>query len=131
MAASLSINALQVNFESMIVMEHNGMVKMFKSLEETWLKGFLGISGPVYEGVVIEFFANATVLADTIVIFVANRKIGITKDVFAETFGLPIEGMIGFIDLSAQAVAEMRMRGTLVRQAGTHPSYGDLLLPKS
>ncbi|KZV51424.1 hypothetical protein F511_35846 [Dorcoceras hygrometricum] len=34
----------------------------------------------------------------------------ITKDVFAETFGLMYEGMVGFLDLPAQALAKMRMR---------------------
>ncbi|KZV44007.1 hypothetical protein F511_31182 [Dorcoceras hygrometricum] len=34
----------------------------------------------------------------------------VTKDVFAEAFGLPTEGMVRFIDLPTQSVAEMRMR---------------------
>ncbi|KZV55774.1 filament-like plant protein [Dorcoceras hygrometricum] len=34
----------------------------------------------------------------------------ITKDVFVEAFGLPTEGMVSFINLSAQTVVEMRMR---------------------
>ncbi|KZV50759.1 hypothetical protein F511_25621 [Dorcoceras hygrometricum] len=76
----------------------------FKSLEETGLKGFLEVSGSVFEGAVIEFFANANVIARTIVSFVANRKMVITKDVFAEEFGLTTEGMISFIDLPAQIV---------------------------
>ncbi|KZV55155.1 hypothetical protein F511_30345 [Dorcoceras hygrometricum] len=88
MAASLSINAMQVNFESVLAMEHNGMVIMFKSLEETRLKGCLDVSGSVFQGSVIEFFANAKVIAGTIVSFVANRKLVVTKDVFAEEFGL-------------------------------------------
>ncbi|KZV43722.1 hypothetical protein F511_18838 [Dorcoceras hygrometricum] len=68
MAASLSVNALQVNFESVLSMEHAGM------------------------GAVIEFFANAKVIAGMIVSFVENRKMVVTKDVFAETFQLPTEG---------------------------------------
>ncbi|KZV48650.1 3-ketoacyl-CoA synthase 12-like [Dorcoceras hygrometricum] len=67
----------------MFSMEHTGKVKMFKSLEETGLKGFLGISGSVFEGAMIEFSANAKVMAGTIVSFV-NRKMVVTKDVFAE-----------------------------------------------
>ncbi|KZV36562.1 hypothetical protein F511_23591 [Dorcoceras hygrometricum] len=93
MASSLSINAMQVNFESVLSMEHIGMVRMFKSMEEIGLKGFLEVSGTVFEGAVIEFFANTKVIAGTIVSFVANKKMIITKDVFAETFGLPSEGM--------------------------------------
>ncbi|KZV22365.1 hypothetical protein F511_28847 [Dorcoceras hygrometricum] len=55
------------------------MVRMFKSLDETWLKGFLEVSNSVFEGTVIEFFANAKVIAGTIVSFIANRKMVITK----------------------------------------------------
>ncbi|KZV37714.1 hypothetical protein F511_37828 [Dorcoceras hygrometricum] len=47
----------------------------------------------VYESTLVEFFANAKVLAGTIVIFVANRKLAIKKEVFAEAFGLPTQLM--------------------------------------
>ncbi|KZV36819.1 hypothetical protein F511_03543 [Dorcoceras hygrometricum] len=50
------------------------------------------VSNSVFEGAVTEFFANAEVIEGTIVSFVANRKMVITKDVFAEAFGLPTEG---------------------------------------
>ncbi|KZV25825.1 hypothetical protein F511_12232 [Dorcoceras hygrometricum] len=92
MAASLSVNALQVNFESVLSMEHTGMVKMFTTLEESRLKGFLGVSCLVFEGAVIEFFANAKFIAGTSLIFVANRKMVIMKEVFAAMFQLPTKG---------------------------------------
>ncbi|KZV32277.1 hypothetical protein F511_22628 [Dorcoceras hygrometricum] len=110
MAASLSVNDLKVDFAHVLSMEHSRMEKMFKSLEKKVLKGFLGVNCSVFEGAVIEFFANAKVITGTIVSFVANRKMVVTKDVFVEAFGLPTEGMVSFIDLPAQAVAEMRMR---------------------
>ncbi|KZV41397.1 pentatricopeptide repeat-containing protein mitochondrial-like [Dorcoceras hygrometricum] len=93
MAASLSINALQVDFASVLSMEHAEMAKMFKSLEDTGLNGFLGVNCSVFEGVVIEFFSNVRVIAGVIVSFVANRKMVVTKDVFVEAFGFPTEGM--------------------------------------
>ncbi|KZV23897.1 hypothetical protein F511_30081 [Dorcoceras hygrometricum] len=40
MAASLSVIAMQVDFAYVLAMEHTGMVRMFKALEETGLKGF-------------------------------------------------------------------------------------------
>ncbi|KZV30051.1 hypothetical protein F511_33353 [Dorcoceras hygrometricum] len=58
----------------------------------------------------IEFFANAKVIAGMTVSFVANRKMVITKDVFPTTFQLPTEGLVGFTDLSAKAMSEMKMR---------------------
>ncbi|KZV27673.1 hypothetical protein F511_11901 [Dorcoceras hygrometricum] len=41
MASSLFVNTLQVEFESVLAMEHTGMTRMFKSLEDTGLRGFL------------------------------------------------------------------------------------------
>ncbi|KZV57158.1 hypothetical protein F511_36287 [Dorcoceras hygrometricum] len=66
-------------------MEDTGMARMIKTLEETGLKGFLAASGSVYENAVVEFFANAKVIAGTVVSFVANRKLALMKEVFAET----------------------------------------------
>ncbi|KZV17053.1 hypothetical protein F511_12383 [Dorcoceras hygrometricum] len=108
MAASLFVNAVQVNFESVLVMKHDGMAKMFKSLEDTGLKGFLEASDLVYEGAVIEFFVNAKVIAGTIVSSVANRKMALSKDVFTEAFGLPTEGPTNLMDIPKETVVEMR-----------------------
>ncbi|KZV31802.1 ATP-binding cassette superfamily [Dorcoceras hygrometricum] len=47
-------------------MEHYGMVCMFKTLENTGLKGLLNATGSAYENVVVEFFAKAKVIAGTI-----------------------------------------------------------------
>ncbi|KZV43767.1 hypothetical protein F511_11221 [Dorcoceras hygrometricum] len=43
MASSLFVNTLQVNFASVPTTEHAGMVRMFKSLEDTGLQGFLEV----------------------------------------------------------------------------------------
>ncbi|KZV38560.1 hypothetical protein F511_27585 [Dorcoceras hygrometricum] len=91
MIPSFFVNALQVDFASVFAMEHTGMVRMFNTLEEIGLKGFLEASGSVYEGAVVEFFSNAKVDTGTILSFIANRKLALTKDVFAKAFGLPTE----------------------------------------
>ncbi|KZV38904.1 phospholipid-transporting ATPase 1-like [Dorcoceras hygrometricum] len=75
MAASFFVNAMQVDFEPVLAMEHTGMDKMFMSLEDTRLKGILEASGSVYEVVVVEFFANAKFTAGTIVSFIGNKKL--------------------------------------------------------
>ncbi|KZV30928.1 hypothetical protein F511_33583 [Dorcoceras hygrometricum] len=98
------------NFESVLSIEHAGMVNMFKTLEELGPKGFLGVECLVFEGAVIEFFENAKVIAGKIVSFVANRKMVITKDVFATMFQLPTEELVGFTDLPIKEVSEMKMR---------------------
>ncbi|KZV57797.1 hypothetical protein F511_22284 [Dorcoceras hygrometricum] len=75
MASSLFINTLQVDFASVLTMEHTGMVCMFKSLEDTGLRGFLEGTTYVFENVVTEIFANAKVIAGTIVSIVYNQTI--------------------------------------------------------
>ncbi|KZV17991.1 hypothetical protein F511_21147 [Dorcoceras hygrometricum] len=106
--ASFIVNALQVNFESVLSMEDAGMVRMFRSLEQSGLRGFLGVSGSVFEGTLTQFFANASMIVGTVVNTAANRNMVITMDVFAEAFHLPIEGMVSFSGLSAKEMVEMK-----------------------
>ncbi|KZV26596.1 hypothetical protein F511_34992 [Dorcoceras hygrometricum] len=91
-------------------MEHIGMTRIFESLEDTGLKGFLEGTTSVFENVVTEFFVNAKVIAGTIVSSVCNRKLVITEDVFSTTFRLPTEGMTGFLDIPKDTVMEMHSR---------------------
>ncbi|KZV14469.1 hypothetical protein F511_43044 [Dorcoceras hygrometricum] len=102
--------AMQLNFEYVFAMEHTGMVTMFKYLEEKGLMGFLEVFDPVFEGAVTEFFTNTKVKAGTIVSFVANQKMIITKDVFAKNFGLPSEDIV--VEARIQAAPTTSMFGT-------------------
>ncbi|KZV17688.1 hypothetical protein F511_20637 [Dorcoceras hygrometricum] len=61
---SFIVNALQANFESVLNMDDVGMVKMFRSLEQSGLRAFLGILGSVFEEALSHFFANASVNVD-------------------------------------------------------------------
>ncbi|KZV40619.1 hypothetical protein F511_23415 [Dorcoceras hygrometricum] len=90
--ASFVVNALRVNFDSVLSMDDAGMVRMFKSLEKSGLRGFLGVSRSIFEEDLNQFFDNSSVIARTIVSTVANRKMVITKPVFVEKFHLPTEG---------------------------------------
>ncbi|KZV40293.1 hypothetical protein F511_33509 [Dorcoceras hygrometricum] len=91
-------------------MEHIGMTRMFKSLEDTGLKGFLEVPTSVYEDAITEFFVNAKVIAGTIVSFVCNQKMVINEDEFSTTFRLPTKGMTGFLDIPKDTMMEMRSR---------------------
>ncbi|KZV38383.1 hypothetical protein F511_13954 [Dorcoceras hygrometricum] len=91
----------------MLVMKHDGMEKIFKSMEDTGIKGFLEAYDLVYEGDVIEFFVSARVIAGTIVSSVGNRKMVLTKDLFTEVFGLPIEGQTNLMDIPKDTVVEI------------------------
>ncbi|KZV23710.1 Miro (mitochondrial Rho) protein (GTPase/ calcium ion binding) [Dorcoceras hygrometricum] len=63
MAASFFVNAMQVDFAFVLAMEHTGMARMFQTLVDTRLEGFLAASGSVYESAVVEFFTNVKVVA--------------------------------------------------------------------
>ncbi|KZV25926.1 hypothetical protein F511_30412 [Dorcoceras hygrometricum] len=82
MASSLFVNTLQVEFDSVFAMEHTGMTHMFKSLEDTGLKGFLKGTTFVFENAVTEFFINARVIAGTIIR--DNRSWDIPKETIVE-----------------------------------------------
>ncbi|KZV26932.1 hypothetical protein F511_40010 [Dorcoceras hygrometricum] len=109
-------------------MEHYGMVFMFKTLEDTGLKGFMEESGSVYEAVVVEFFTNEKVIAGTIVSFISNRKLALMKDVSAEAFGLPIESMPSFLDTPNKTMLEMRKNFSGTDMPSGHQSRREMKL---
>ncbi|KZV58754.1 hypothetical protein F511_24581 [Dorcoceras hygrometricum] len=62
MASSLVANALQVNFDSVLgIPDNNGMFKMFRALESTGLRGFLGCPSVLYEKELEQFFDTTLV----------------------------------------------------------------------
>ncbi|KZV38803.1 hypothetical protein F511_22121 [Dorcoceras hygrometricum] len=89
-------------------MDDAGMVRMFKSLEKSGLRGFLRVSGSVFEEALNQFIANTSVIARMVVSMLVNRKMVITKDVILETFHLPTEGIVSFSELPAKEVADMK-----------------------
>ncbi|KZV24199.1 hypothetical protein F511_09143 [Dorcoceras hygrometricum] len=110
MASSLFVNTLQVDFTSVLTMEHAGMVRMFKTLEDTGLRGFLEGTTPIFESAVVEFFSNARVMAGTIVSTVFGKNLVVTEEIFSGTFKLPTEGMQNFSGIPNETIVEMRTR---------------------
>ncbi|KZV30926.1 hypothetical protein F511_28876 [Dorcoceras hygrometricum] len=110
MTSSLFINTLQVNFESVIGMEHAGMVGMFKSLEDTGFHEFLEGTTYIFESAVTEFLSNARVIAGTVVSTVRGQKLVVTEEIFSGTFKLPTEGMPNFANIPNETIAEMRTK---------------------
>ncbi|KZV24126.1 hypothetical protein F511_20113 [Dorcoceras hygrometricum] len=98
-----------VNFESVLSMDDAVTIRMFRSLEKSGLRRFLGVFGSVFDEALNQFFTNAAIIAGTIVSTVANRKMVITKDVFSETFHLLSEGIVSFSGFPVQAVADMKV----------------------
>ncbi|KZV24129.1 hypothetical protein F511_40957 [Dorcoceras hygrometricum] len=108
MASALINNARQIYFDSVFGMDNEGMVKIFMAIESSRLKGFLGCSSPIYEGVLVEFFQNASVRDDKVVSTVQGKSVEFIKEVFAGTFELPTEGMTDMSDVPKYLVFDAR-----------------------
>ncbi|KZV35358.1 hypothetical protein F511_37820 [Dorcoceras hygrometricum] len=95
MASSYISNALQINFDSVLEITDNAeMVSMFKTLESTGLKGFLGCPSVLYERELEQFYDTAMVKEGDITCEVSGKVVVISEDRFAGMFGLPTEGLV-------------------------------------
>ncbi|KZV22070.1 hypothetical protein F511_35362 [Dorcoceras hygrometricum] len=70
------------------------MLKVFKALESSGLRGFLGCSTAIYEVDLLEFFDNAKVESDTVVKHCWGNQGAITEEIFTDVFQLPTEELI-------------------------------------
>ncbi|KZV24351.1 hypothetical protein F511_38489 [Dorcoceras hygrometricum] len=86
------------------------MARMFKSLEDTGLRGFLEGTTYVLESTVTKFFSNARVIPGTVVSTVRGQKVVVTEEIFSATFKLPTEGIPKFASIQNETIAEMRTR---------------------
>ncbi|KZV37679.1 hypothetical protein F511_19538 [Dorcoceras hygrometricum] len=108
MASVLINNTSQFYLESVFGMENEGMVKMFKALEYSGLKGFLGCSSMIYEAALVEFFQNASVRDDKVVSTVQGKSVEFTEEVFDGTFELPTKGLTDMSDVPKDSVFDAR-----------------------
>ncbi|KZV52888.1 hypothetical protein F511_37171 [Dorcoceras hygrometricum] len=108
MAASFYSNAIHVDFDSVLAMDEPGMVLMFQALVASGLQGFLGCSPVVYEEALVEFFANGRVRDGLVVSLVDGAFVEISEELFAETFGLPIDGLGDLSAMPKDAISDAR-----------------------
>ncbi|KZV42454.1 hypothetical protein F511_36189 [Dorcoceras hygrometricum] len=95
MASPFITNALQVNFGSVLeIADNEGMVTMFRALEASGLRGFLGCQSVLYEKELEQFFDTALVQDGDITGAVSGKFFSISESRFAEVFGLPTEGLV-------------------------------------
>ncbi|KZV46146.1 thioredoxin-like 1-1, chloroplastic-like [Dorcoceras hygrometricum] len=99
MASSLINNAIQVYFDSVLGVEHEGMVAMFEALLLSGLSGFLGCSSAIHEAALVEFFHNASVRDGKVVSTVQGKPVAISEELFAGTFELSLEGLTDFHEM--------------------------------
>ncbi|KZV34397.1 mucin-2-like [Dorcoceras hygrometricum] len=104
MASALINNARQIYLDSIFGMEDEGMVKMFKALESSGLRGFLVCSSSIYETALVEFFQNASVRDGKVVSTVQGKVVEISEELFAGTFELPTEGLTEMADVPSRVI---------------------------
>ncbi|KZV54279.1 hypothetical protein F511_24335 [Dorcoceras hygrometricum] len=108
MASALINNAIQVYFDSVLGLEHEGMIAMFEALLLSGLNRFLECSSTIYKAALVEFFYNASVQDGKIVSTVQGKPVAISEDLFAGTFELPLEGLTDLHDVPQDLVFEAR-----------------------
>ncbi|KZV15818.1 splicing factor 3B subunit 1 [Dorcoceras hygrometricum] len=128
MASALINNASQIYFDYVFGMDNEGMVKMFKTLESSGLKGFLGCSSAIYEAALVEFFQNASVKDDKVVSTVQGKSVEFTKEVFAGTFELQTERLndMGYGDSHDEASQRLCGADLYFVEGCTRPRLGGI-----
>ncbi|KZV41451.1 hypothetical protein F511_33883 [Dorcoceras hygrometricum] len=93
MASSLISHSHHIDFDSVFRFDDAEIVQMFEYLVRTGLMEFLGCPSIFHESALIEFFANGSVRDGMVVSTIGGIAVEISESVFAETFGLPTEGL--------------------------------------
>ncbi|KZV50648.1 hypothetical protein F511_15864 [Dorcoceras hygrometricum] len=108
MASSFYSNSQHVDFESVLSLDDQGMVSMFKALMASGLAGFLGCPAVIYEDALVDFFENASVREGVIISTVAGQLVEISEEWFAESFELPIDGLGDLSEIPKDAIFDAR-----------------------
>ncbi|KZV56595.1 hypothetical protein F511_09074 [Dorcoceras hygrometricum] len=108
MASSLISNSHHIDFDSFFDMDDAGLAQVFETLIATGLRNFLGCPAVFYEEALLEFFANGTVRDGLVVSTVHEVTVGISEQLFAETFELPVEGLTDLSDVPKDKIFDAR-----------------------
>ncbi|KZV35486.1 hypothetical protein F511_35834 [Dorcoceras hygrometricum] len=121
MASSFISNALQFNFDSVLgIQDNEGMVNMFKALEASGLRGFLGCPSVLYEQELEQFFDTAIVQDGDITCAVSGNYVEISESRFAGVLNLPTDGLSDLSEVPNQLVMQAR---TVFSRLGTPVPY--------
>ncbi|KZV16903.1 trichohyalin-like [Dorcoceras hygrometricum] len=109
MASAFITYSYQINFESVLMMhDHDGMLNMFKALETSGLRGFLGCESVLYEKELQQFFETALVQGEYITGTVSGKFFSISQAQFSRVFELPTEGVVNFSEVPRDRVYDAR-----------------------
>ncbi|KZV48085.1 hypothetical protein F511_02698 [Dorcoceras hygrometricum] len=109
MASSSFTNAYLVDFDSVLEIPNNeGMRRMFKALETSGLRRFLGCKPVLYQSELGQFFDTALVQDEDITGAIYDKYFTVTPSRFAGVFELPTEGISNFSDVPKNQVYDAR-----------------------
>ncbi|KZV55514.1 hypothetical protein F511_33762 [Dorcoceras hygrometricum] len=121
MASSLIENAIQINFDSVLGISNNdGMLNMFKDLEASGLRGFLGCPSTLYERELEQFFDPDIVQEGDITCAISGKYVAISESRFAGVLGLPTEGLTDISAIHKDLVYDAR---SIFSQSGEPVSF--------
>ncbi|KZV43865.1 hypothetical protein F511_21552 [Dorcoceras hygrometricum] len=109
MAFTFITYSYQINFESVLMIHDNeGMVNMFKALEASGLRRFLGCESTLYESELGHFFDTASIQDEDITCTISGKFITISPSLFTTVFDLPSEGITNFAEVPKEKVYDAR-----------------------
>ncbi|KZV23485.1 delphilin-like [Dorcoceras hygrometricum] len=109
MASAFITYSYQINFESVLMIhDHEGMLNMFKALEASGLRRFLGCESVLYETELGHFFDTALIQDEDITCVISGKFVSISPTMFATVFDLPSEGITNFSEVPKDKVYDAR-----------------------
>ncbi|KZV45049.1 dystroglycan-like [Dorcoceras hygrometricum] len=109
MASAFITYSYQINFESVLMIhDHEGMLNMFKALEASGLRKFLGCESILYEKELGDFFDTALIQGEDITGVISGKFVTISPTLFSTVFDLPTEGITNFSEVPKDKVYDAR-----------------------
>ncbi|KZV36772.1 delphilin-like [Dorcoceras hygrometricum] len=109
MASAFITYSYQINFESVLMIhDHEGMLNMFKALQASGLRRFLGCESVLYETELGHFFDTALIQDEDITCVISGKIVSISSTLFATVFDLPSEGITNFSEVPKDKVYDAR-----------------------
>ncbi|KZV27920.1 hypothetical protein F511_31785 [Dorcoceras hygrometricum] len=108
MSSSLVNNTNQVHFASVLAMDNSEIVAMFEALVASGLNDFLCCMSDILESALIEFYHNASIQDDKVVSTVQENLVEISEEIFAQTFQMPVEGLIDINEVPKDFIFDAR-----------------------
>ncbi|KZV40245.1 hypothetical protein F511_26608 [Dorcoceras hygrometricum] len=109
MASAFITYSYQINFEYILMIhDHEGMLNIFKALEDSGLRRFLGCESILYETELGHFLDTALIQDEDITCVISGKFVSISPTLFAKVFDLPTEGITNFSEVPKDKVYDAR-----------------------